>query len=406
MKSKKCIALVIISILIFSLGCTGNTVNSGPEILPVDNEDISETTDVSEGELSESDNTDNDTIAESVDTEIPEPEPEPEPEPVLVKLGEEFEIMSNETEADISGIDVSELDMEEFFSSMPELQKIIMKDCGLNNDGYAALQDSHPDIKIVWNIKTRYWTIPTDSVGFSTLIGINDRRRLYNDDVKYFKYCTDMIALDLGHNCISDLSFLEYMPELRILILVENYPSDGSSRRLKDISALKYCKHLRYLEFFANDVKDISVLEDLKELEDLNFCYNPVESADALKDLPNLQKLWVYGTRIPKDELKELREIYPDCKIVTSGSGSVDQGWRSGPHYEAMRNMVKNNEIDEEYLYGIVKEPEDEPEDPEAGIEEKVDNPDSTDTDNTENPDSNDGEDGSDTTEKIDDNTD
>ena len=65
--------------------------------------------------------------------------------------------------------------------------------------------------------------------------------------------------IDIGHCCVSDLSFLEYMPELRVLILVENYPTDGSSRRLKDISALKYCPHLRYLEFFANDLKDISV---------------------------------------------------------------------------------------------------------------------------------------------------
>ncbi|MCR4647453.1 MAG: hypothetical protein K5776_00075 [Lachnospiraceae bacterium] len=286
---------------------------------------------------------------------------EKEEKPILVYLGDNYRIFSDSTYANISGIDVSELDIEEFFASLPKLEKIIMKDCGLDNDGYAALQDAHPDIRIVWDIKTKYYTIPTDSVGFSTLIGMNDPRRLYNEDMKYFKYCTDMVALDIGHNHISDLSFLEYMPELRVLILVENYPLDGSSRRLKDISALKYCKKLRYLEFFANDVNDMSVLSELTELEDLNICYNPVTSADAIKDLPNLQKLWIYGTRIPKDDLRELRQIYPDTRIVTSGSGSVDQGWRSGAHYKAMRNMVINNVIDEEYMNEELEIDEEEP---------------------------------------------
>jgi hypothetical protein len=167
--------------------------------------------------------------------------------------------------------------------------------------------------------------------------------------MKYFKYCNDMVALDFGHCCVSDMSFLKYMPNLKILIIVENYPSDGSSRRLKNITDVKYCTKLRYFEFFANDVQDISSLQYLTELEDLNFCYNPVESTEYIKNLPHLQKLWIYGTHIPYEQLQELREIYPDCRIVTSGSGSVDQGWRSGDHYLAMRNMVKNNVIDPVY---------------------------------------------------------
>ena len=290
-------------------------------------------------------------LSEVPSSEEPSEEiPEEEPKPVAheVYLGD-FKAMSNARFLDVSGIDCSELDVEGFLDSMTELEQINMKDTNLTNDQYAALQDAHPDTRILWNIKTRYYTIPTDTVGFSTLIGYNDSRRLYNEDMKYFRYCTDMVALDFGHCCVSDLSFLEYMPNLKVLIIVENYPSDGSSRRLKDITYLKYCTKLRYLEFFANDVQDISSLQYLTELEDLNFCYNPVESTDAIKNLPHLQKLWIYGTHIPYEQLQELREIYPDCRIVTSGSGSVDQGWRSGDHYLAMRNMVKNNVIDPVY---------------------------------------------------------
>ena len=280
-----------------------------------------------------------------------EPEPEPEPEPVLVKLGDDFEIMSDATEADISGIDVSELDMDAFFEAMPNLERLTMKDCGLDNDGYAALQDAHPDVRLIWDIKLYTYVIPTDAVAFSTLLANGSQPRLYDKDTVYLKYCTDMVALDLGHNFIKDLTFLEYMPNLRILILVENYVAPGTRPRLVDISELKYTPHLRYLELFANDIKDMSVIADLKELEDLNICYNPTETIDPFRDLPNLQKFWVYGTHIPADQLQELREIYPNTRIVTSGAGSVDQGWRSGEHYLAMRNMVKNNVMDDVYRY-------------------------------------------------------
>lgn len=115
-----------------------------------------------------------------------------------------------------------------------------------------------------------------------------------------------MVALDLEHHYISDLSFLAYMPNLR-------------------------------------------VLKNLTELEDLNLCYNPVTTTEPIRALPNLQRLWNYATDIPAKEIAALYTLYPDTQIVTSGSGSVDQGWRSGAHYDAMRSMVINNVIDEVY---------------------------------------------------------
>ena len=162
--------------------------------------------------------------------------PEPEPEPVPVKLTDEFEVMSDTEEVDISGIDISTLDMETFLNSMTKLKKLTMKDCGLDNDGYAALQDAHPDVRMIWDIKVKTYTIPTDSVGFSTLLANEFQPRLDDEDCKYLKYCTDMVALDLGHNYITNLDFLEYMPNLRVLILVDNFDSPSKRVRLSDIS--------------------------------------------------------------------------------------------------------------------------------------------------------------------------
>lgn len=275
----------------------------------------------------------------------------PAPDPVPVQLGDVLETTSDTPELDISGIDVSELDMDAFLDAMTGLEKITMKDCGLDNDGYAALQDAHPNVKIIWDIHMQTYTVSTDAVAFSALLGDEYQARLVDEDIKYFKYCTDMVALDLGHHHISDISFLEYMPQLRVFILVDNCYDLQTGDRLFDISPLQNTPHLRYLELFNNHIKDMSVLEKLTELEDLNLCYNPVESTKAFRSLPNLKKLWVYATSIPEEELAALHDLYPDATVVTEGWGSVDQGWREGERYEAMRNMVINNVIDDVYKF-------------------------------------------------------
>jgi len=258
-------------------------------------------------------------------------------------------VLSDVKTLDLSGIDLSGLDVGAFFDSLTDLKQVRMKDNGLGNADYADLQDTHPGIRIIWDLKIKKWTIPTDTVGFSTLRASEADPRIDNDEAQYLRYCTDMVALDLGHNYISDLSFLKYMPELKILILVDNFSYAGSGVRLKDITPISYCKKLRYLELFANSIEDVSALKDLKELEDLNICHNPVKSIDGIRDLPQLKKLWVYYTSIPQEEIDELKQLYPDCKVITSGYGSVDQGWREGERYDAMRNMVKNNVIDPVY---------------------------------------------------------
>lgn len=279
----------------------------------------------------------------------PLPAPEPKPEPKVVTLGD-YETTSDRTGINISGMDVSGLDVDTFINEIPDLKLLIMKDCGLENEEYAALQDAHPDVRIIWNIKTRWWTIPTDAVAFSTLIAIGQEYKFLTDDeAYYFRYCKDMVALDIGHCRVTDLSFLEYMPNLKVLIVVENHRSDGGRGRITDFSPIGYCTKLRYLECFANDAEDFSFLSNLPEIEDLNICYNRISDVSYLENLPNLQKLWIEGTRLKYDDYVKLTEEYPNAKIVYYGSGSVDQGWREGPHYEAMRNMVKNNVIDDVY---------------------------------------------------------
>ncbi|MBP3755607.1 MAG: hypothetical protein J6I66_12170 [Lachnospiraceae bacterium] len=263
----------------------------------------------------------------------------------------EHHIYSQAEYVDISHVDVTGLNMDAIIESLPNLNRLVMIDCGLDNDGYASLQDRHPDIKIVWEIVLEYWTIRTDVVAFSTFKTTAEEYYMNNDDAYYLKYCNELVALDLGHNYVSDLSFLEYMPDLKVLILVDNVKEkDGEIlRHLTDLSELQYCTKLRYLEIFANNVSDFSFMENLTELEDLNISYNSVSSIQYMTDLPNLKRLWMEHTYISADGYNRLRQMYPGAQIVVNGEGSVDQGWRSGARYYAIRRMFRENVIDDIY---------------------------------------------------------
>lgn len=252
---------------------------------------------------------------------------------------------------DISHVDVTDLNMDAIIDALPNLNRLVMIDCGLDNDGYASLQDRHPDIKIVWEIVLEYWTIRTDVVAFSTFKTTAEEYYMNNDDAYYLKYCNELVALDLGHNYVSDLSFLEYMPDLKVLILVDNVKEkDGEIlRHLTDLSELQYCTKLRYLEIFANNVSDFSFMENLTELEDLNISYNSVSSIQYMTNLPNLKRLWMEHTYISADGYNRLRQLYPGAQIVVNGEGAVDQGWRSGARYYAIRRMFRENVIDDIY---------------------------------------------------------
>ncbi len=263
----------------------------------------------------------------------------------------EHHIYSQAEYVDISHVDVTGLNMDAIIESLPNLNRLVMIDCGLDNDGYASLQDRHPDVKIVWEIVLEYWTIRTDVVAFSTFKTTAEEYYMNNEDAYYLKYCDELVALDLGHNYVSDLSFLRYMPDLKVLILVDNVKEkEGENlRHLTDLSEVQYCTHLRYLEIFANNVSDLSFLENLTELEDLNISYNPVGSVQYMTNMPHIKKLWMEHTYISGDGCYRLRQLYPGAQIVVNGEGSVDQGWRSGPRYTAVRRMFRENVIDDIY---------------------------------------------------------
>lgn len=256
-------------------------------------------------------------------------------------------VESADTSADISTHVITNLgEFTQLLQTLPVLKSIDMCDCGLNNQQMEDLQNKFPDIKFIWKVTLGLWTIRTDTVAFSTLKDGTITYRLTNDDVKVLKYCKDMVALDLGHNKVTDISFLEYMPNLKILILVDN-KDDSTGGYIQDLSELKYVPHLKYLEFFVGSVTDISFLQYLPELIDLNISYNPISNVTPLLKLPHIERLYLEHTELTDGDYKLLQNTYPDAQVVYYGEGSIDQGWREADRYNAMIDMFHNNYVND-----------------------------------------------------------
>ena len=224
----------------------------------------------------------------------------------------------------------------------PKLKRLDMSNCAATNEEMAALRADYPDINVVWLLRMGRWSLKTDAIAFSVLIYDYSHRRLTSEDIQVLQYCTQLQALDIGHQAVTDISVIgDYLQDLRILILADNLVSD--------LTPLSKLKHLHYLEFFVNwQISDLSPLAECKELVDLNISHNGlISDITPLLDLPLLERLWLEHTAVPEADVQKLRERYPDATIVDQGYGSVDQGWRTHPRYYAMIKMYHENYIDE-----------------------------------------------------------
>lgn len=257
---------------------------------------------------------------------------------------------SSITTLDISGRAVEDLDaLREAVAMLPDLKVLDMCDCTRNgyrfsNEEMQDLQDELKDIKVVWRVFLgSRWSLRTDAVAFSVLIIHYDYPRMHSGNLEVLKYCKDLVALDLGHQSLTDISFIgENFPELRLLILADN--------RIWDLSPLSNLKHLHYLEVFLNRISDISPLASCHELVDLNISYNPISDIEPILNAPMMERIWLEATYVGYNGLSMLQETYPDATIVRYGSGSVDQGWRWGnARYEQMMDMWFNDYYGDEF---------------------------------------------------------
>ena len=240
------------------------------------------------------------------------------------------------TEMDLSGagsVDVAEV--ETAASLLPKLKKVVMSDCGVSDEEMDALDQRHPEVRYVWTVYFSIYALRTDATFFcaADVPYLNyDAPVLYDYQLYPVRYCRDMIALDLGHMWIEDLSFLYNMPKLQYLILVGGH--------FRDITPIGSLQDLKYLEIFQTNPADISPLLNCKKLEQLNMCYCSGFDISPLKEMKQLKRLWYAGLGPYRGW--ELQEALPDTQVYcpfTDPDGSTGGGWREDEAYYEMRDV-------------------------------------------------------------------
>lgn len=224
-----------------------------------------------------------------------------------------------------------------FLDQFPNLEKVDMFATPVKKDRIAELVERYPNVEFGWTISLADHFIRTDQTAFSTLHASNTPWMHSEIEFGVLKYCKNLMALDIGHNILKDVSFLYDCPKLKVLIIALN--------QIEDITPVGSLKDLEYLEVFMNSVKDISPLANLPHLMDLNMGMNYIEDLTPLYGMKQLKRLWMHhynknGRQYCIGSEEELRAALPNCTIDNISQDSTDGGWRKPhPHYDVIYRM-------------------------------------------------------------------
>jgi len=238
------------------------------------------------------------------------------------------------------------VELAEALPFLPAVERVYMLNTGLDNEQLVTLCDLFPGILFVWEVQLKHHVIRTDTIAFSTLNPTKYQKvknadgsssfaqrswpRLTDEDTWVFRYCRELIALDVGHNYISDLSFLEPLTKLQALIVADN--------KIEDISPIANLTELIYLELFMNRISDLTPLLGLTKLKDLNISEMQVApDLSPLYQMTGLERLWYTLSRNTREEERALAAALPDCKCNYTAKHSTGDGWRTHERYFWMR---------------------------------------------------------------------
>lgn len=210
---------------------------------------------------------------------------------------------------------------------LPSLTYLSLDRCGTTDEAVAQLRDDFPEKEIVWRIFFDPFTCMTD---VETIWASCDLR---DNTCGALKYCTRLKNLDIGHSAMTDLSFLDYMPELETLII--------ACSDFEDISHVASCKNLKYFECAeCCRLTDLSPIAELKNLEHLNIggCthVDDLSCLYCLDECKNLKRFYAQNmTSLSlnmEEEAKKFEELLPGVEMDFAfypTLGSLNTGfWR------------------------------------------------------------------------------
>lgn len=267
-----------------------------------------------------------------------------------VKFYWELTVCGVETNTFAKKLDLSKIKMEdtkELEAALPcfyNLQKVDMISCGLSNSAMEKLNMRHPKTSFVWKVTVNGVSVRTDIKHFM-FYKYNIKKV---GDLSNLRYCTDIEVLDFGHYGVKDISFIEYMPKLRYLLMLEC--------KLSDLTEIGNCTSLEFLEIATNPIVDFWPLTNLTNLKALNVSHTPVYGKTSngyfniygkfgdytpLLQMSWLERLWVANSRVGEDGQKAFREALPNVEMVFYSVSSTDKGWRYAPGYYEMRDILE-----------------------------------------------------------------
>lgn len=264
----------------------------------------------------------------------------------------EFELLGIPVNSLTEFVDLSRIKLEsteELESMLPlfyNLTQVDMVDCGLSNKYMDALNKRNPGTKFVWTVSVGGKTVRTDIKYFMPVK--YKMKNFGSSSAQNLRYCTDIVAIDFGHyGGISDLSFVEYMPNLKYLLLCETSVSD--------ITPIGTCKNLLFLEVFMTKTIDFWPLINCTSLEDLNLAQTPGTKNEEgqhtratfgditpLLQMTWLDRLWLPSTSISSTYEKEIQEALPDTIVMLDGANldCTGRGWRQSRNYYDHRDIM------------------------------------------------------------------
>lgn len=239
---------------------------------------------------------------------------------------DETPIRTNQAVLDLTGCQLEDTEqIESILPCFPKADEVILCDCGLSSQQLDAMARRHPDIRFVWNVQLGPIRLRTDADFFAPVVTGD---RVYDRDLEELRYCTNLVAIDLGHMSITHCEWAAFMPKLKYLIIADT--------NVSDISPLANHKELVFLEMFLTPVRDFSPLLSCTALEDLNLCYT-IGNVEVLKDMTWLKRLWWCGNSIA---VRDLKDALPDTEKNFYSGSSTGGSWRQGARYKEQRDIL------------------------------------------------------------------
>lgn len=255
---------------------------------------------------------------------------------------------SQTTVVDLTMTEVKDLaEVEQKMQYLPNLEQVTFGLCGVDNPDWgnsrskltaSAIENEEMsayrdrvrgNYKVVWTVRLGpSIALPTDADNFMpNHFGVGQLPDSYAYNLRY---CEEMVCLDVGHMTLTDISFVEFMPNLKYFILAWT--------EVQYIEPIRSCKNLVFLELDHSCIRDLSPLVDCTALEDLNLgmTYCSVEPILGMTWLKNVYMILRGGGGL-------VGQAIPDARVVTSSdpdAATVGYGWRRLPNYYAMRDCL------------------------------------------------------------------